>query len=193
MMNIPEDINTRAEAMWRIISQKIDFRGKRVIDLGCGHGEMLWRARIAGATRVVGVDKEIDKVAYGNWPSMLTLDAEPVDEEPSIWLYTGDLDIIVNTPASRCTYDIGFCFSVLPYLRYPEGTLLWMSMAFPLCIIEAQYEPELYNVGVPSDDEMYVLLRNNGFKCATWLGETYVEDRDTHRSIWACSKKMLRL
>ena len=192
-MNIPEDTNTRAEAMWRIISQRIDFRGKRVIDLGCGHGEMLWRAKLAGAIRVVGVDKEIDKVDYGNWPFLPTLDAEPVDEEPSIWLYTGDLDMIVNTPAFSRTYDIALCFSTLPYLDDILATLKWMSENFPLCIIEAQYEPEPYNIGVPSDDKMYTLLRENGFKCATWLGETYIEDRDTHRSIWACSKKMLRL
>ena len=179
-MNIPEDINTRAEAMWRIISQKIDFRGKRVIDLGCGGGEMLWRAYVAGAKKVLGVDKEnkLDKLFHADFLSFLCEDINT--DKDAVLLIASD-------------YDIALCFSVLPYLGDIPATFKWMSDNFPLCLIEAQYEPEPYNVGVSEDSEMYSLLRNNGFKCATWLGQTYVEDRDTHRSIWACSKGNLRL
>lgn len=179
-MKIPEDTNTRAEAMWRIISQRIDFRGKRVIDLGCGYGEMLWRVWIAGAEKVLGVDEEnkLGKLFHADCLSFLCEDINT--DKDAVLLIASD-------------YDIALCFSVLPYLDDIPATLKWMSDNFPLCIIEAQYEPEPYNIGVPSDDQMYVLLRENGFKCATWLGQTHVEDRDTHRSIWACSKQMLRL
>lgn len=202
-MNIPEDTNTRAEDMWRVISQKVDFRGKRVIDLGCGTGDFLWRAGVAGAHWVHGIDEDLSqlegRITYGS-----SCRAELADDPPaslrtySVTYTEHDINQFVEhdwVQFATCKnyFDIAMCFSVLPYLDNIPATLKWMSDNFPLCLIEAQYEPEPYNIGVPSDDQMYVLLRDNGFKCATWLGQTYVEDRDTHRSIWACSKKMLRL
>ena len=60
-MQIPTDTNTRAESMWRIISQRVDFRQKSVVDLGCGHGEMLWRCYLAGAEEVRGIEREWKK------------------------------------------------------------------------------------------------------------------------------------
>ena len=54
-----QDVDIRAPEIWHIVSQNVDFRKKTVADLGCGHGEMLWRALLAGADLVYGFDTEI--------------------------------------------------------------------------------------------------------------------------------------
>jgi hypothetical protein len=61
-----------------------------------------------------------------------------------------------------------------------------MTSNFGTCIIEAQYKPEPYNVGVKEDAGMLNLLRDNGFEYAEPIGKTYVSIRDTYRTIWEC-------
>lgn len=183
-MKIPPDVNTRAEEMWRIISQEVDFRKKRVIDLGCGHGEMLWRAYVAGAEIVVGVDKNIEKDNLAQYPSSPMMMAELVDTP--VWKCKADINMLLNTPSSDCNYDIGFSFSVLPYLGNFNYAIQWMASAFKVSIIEAQYAPEPHNVGVASDRGMTQLLVNNGFKEVKPLGKTYVDIRETYRTIFEC-------
>jgi len=175
-MKIPEDYNTRAEAMWRIISQRVDFRKKLVCDYGCGHGEMLWRVYIAGADMIWGCDKMYDD-NVAEWE---------LHNANTIFIRGGDiLDKIV--PFKKP--DIAICFSVLPYLDEPLQFIQWMAETFPICLIEAQYEPEPYNIGVSNDEEMFRLLRDNGFEIAIPLGKTYIEIRDTYRSIFYCTRE----
>lgn len=181
-MGIPQDVNTRAEDMWRIISQKVDFRKKSVIDLGCGHGEMLWRAYVAGAKEVYGVDKDISK-SYGRGG----INAD------NIWYTETDINVLINDSVFQPKYDIAFCFSVIPYLDKPLDALHWMADNFELCLLEIQYDPEPYNIGPKDDAEMFSLLRNNGFDIVMNIGRTRVEIRDTYRTIWACSARKVRL
>lgn len=183
-MQIPPDKNTRAEAMWRIVSQHVDFRGKRVIDLGCGTGDFLWRAYIAGAT-VQGIDIHDARLFDPIWVK---------GENLSINAY---LKMDMNKSfvyEFSAGYDIAMCFSVLPYLDDIPAILRRMSKNFELCLIEAQYAPEPYNVGVVSDRGMAQLLLNNGFTDVESLGTTVVEGRFNEvsgkaieRTIWMCS------
>ena len=160
------DVNKRAADMWTIISRRVNFRNKFVIDLGCGYGEFLWRAEIAGAKVVVGVDKENKTGA-------------PI------------LNFDLNDPKRAGffnSFDIAFCFSVLPYLDDIPGTLQWMAETFPVCLIEAQYEPEPYNIAVPDDERMMQLLLKH-FKMAYPLGFTTVQIEERgfpKRTIWRC-------
>lgn len=177
-MNIPKDYNTRAEAMWRIIGQRVDFRQKNVIDLGCGHGEMLWRSYVAGAKTVCGIDKNFPDWLLGGIPrgfNFLQIDL--------------DVSSRIDAEGFRLEADIGICFSVLPYLDDFKYFIQWMAETFPICLIEAQYEPEPYNIGVSNDEEMYNLLRENGFEIAIPLGKTYVQIRDTYRTIFYCTRE----
>lgn len=184
-MNIPPDVNTRAEDMWRIISQKVDFRNKNVLDIGCGHGEMLWRAFVSGADYVEGIDinvvqlKEFHPVSYRtNFD--IRVSKKDINEIVLIYDKSGHTLEWLND------FDIAFCFSVLPYLANIQLTLKWMSHNFPLCLIEAQYIPEPYNIGVEDDYAMHSLLLEH-FKYVQLLGKTYVKIRDTYRTIWSCS------
>lgn len=169
-MQIPPDKNTRAEAMWRIISQEVDFRKKVVLDLGCGTGDFLWRVHIAGAEYVWGIDE--DTYFEGSEEYNIGFDQTSIEEL---------IQYRVPPPA-----NIAFCFSVLPYVDDIPVTLQWMAKTFELCLIEAQYDPEPYNVGVASDVGMAQLLVNNGFSDVKPIGKTYVDIRDTHRTIWSC-------
>lgn len=176
-MQIPKDMNTRAEAMWRIISREVDFRNKRVIDLGCGTGDFLWRAYVAGARFIVGVEQENND----RLRQMLR------DKICSIVL--GDINSHQDIANFSKPFDIAMCFSVFPYLDDIPATLQWMAENFALCLIEAQYDPEPYNIGVASDTGMAELLIANGFNHVKPLGYTYVEIRDAKRTIWLCSKE----
>lgn len=184
-MNIPPDVNTRAEEMWRIISQKVDFRKKSVIDLGCGHGEMLWRAYVAGAKMVYGIECESSKIECymeNEWIS-----------NPDVFVTLEDINELVRIGQNIYGYDIAMCFSVLPYLNNIQETLRWMSIQFELCLLEIQYAPEPYNIGPGNDEQMFSLLRDAGFDIVMNLGSTYVKIRDVHRTIWACSAQKVRI
>lgn len=182
-MKIPDDVNTRAEAMWDIVKRSVDFRGKSVIDLGCGHGEMLWRAYIAGAINVTGTDK--------NWENMPEHLSIFYPEE--FHIVKGDLNKITN--GSYPWYDvddIAICFSVLPYLDNPFGFASWMAKTFQECLIEVQYYPEPYNIGdnIRSDEDMQYWLEEAGFSNTIPLGKTEVRIRFPHyRTIWYCTRE----
>lgn len=190
-MQIPPDQNTRAEAMWRIISQRVDFRSKRVIDLGCGTGDFLWRPVIAGAKTVMGGDIDLYKPPCKYWwitKTEVLVALTFLDINSAI---RGDFEEVING-----LFDIAFCFSVLPYLDDVPATLKWMSSNFPLCLIECQYAgdgPGLPNIG--ADKGMMQLLFSNGFDSAIPLGRTYPEDRTfsngepVYRTIWLCETK----
>lgn len=171
-MKIPEDKNTRAEIMWRNISRHVDFRNKRVIDLGCGTGDFIWRAYVAGARFVVGVERtNNDRLRLLKNEGFCSIVESDINKH----------NINFTKP-----FDIAMCFSVLPYLDDIPATIRWMAENFDLSLIEAQYDPEPFNVGVVSDRGMAQLLLNNGFKDVEPIGKSYVDYRDQWRTIWRC-------
>lgn len=180
--NLPIDQNTRAESMWRIISQRVDFRHKRVIDLGCGTGDFLWRVRIAGADQIIGIDTQNKIMDLPNIYERLHTPRGGMQG------HTGVLAWDLNDYSNLHTGNIAFCFSVLPYLDNPIGFLTWMANSFSLCLIEVQYIPEPYNIGKTNDKEMGELFKECGFKNMESIGATHVKIRDAWRSIWMCSK-----
>ena len=184
-MIIPPDQNKRAELMWRAISREVDFRRKKVIDLGCGTGDFLWRTWIAGARFTWGIER--------NYAVIKPFFEDTLDEEGkrpySSQITIGIQDLNTMRGELIVDYDIAMCFSVLPYLDDPAKTVQWMSDMFPLCIIEAQYEPEPYCMKrIGSDTGMTQFLLDNGFHKVRPIGKTYIDIRDTWRTIWLCQK-----
>ncbi len=176
-MIISEDKNTRAERMWSIISRNVDFRRKRVIDLGCGTGDFVWRCLIAGAQQVMPIDIDTSKF------SMDFLQSVP--NEYTVNLNSSNINEWVKEDR-QIHFDIAMCFSVLPYLDDIPATIQWMAITFDLSLIEAQYDPEPFNVGVVSDRGMAQLLLDNGFNDVEPIGKSYVDYRDVWRTIWRC-------
>jgi len=79
---LPEDIDYFAEVMreipgfWLRLGGKPDFTGKDVLDLGCGHGSMCVDLALSGASRVVGVDTDEQRISFAraytrlHWPEL---------------------------------------------------------------------------------------------------------------------------
>lgn len=165
--------------MWRAISQHVDFRKKHVVDLGCGHGEMLWRAWMAGAEYVCGIDKEMKPNALQlarTYPNIKFIERD----------LSGDTDGTGRVPywMRDTTWDIAMCFSVLPYLDNYRRALKWLARSFPVVVLEVQYEPEPNNIGIANDSQMFTLLRESGFNIISQIGRTHVGIREAYRTIW---------
>ena len=50
----------------RRMNRDIDFKGKRVLDVGCGHGALSMLMAQLGASKVVGVDLDEGRVDFAN-------------------------------------------------------------------------------------------------------------------------------
>lgn len=152
--------NVRSPEQWEIIRKHIDVAGKIVIDLGCGYGDIMTFMAIAGAiTEGVDVHAHLPNVA--------------------------ELDICEFVKISGAHYDIGVCFSVIPYLGHCiADVLLWMRDYCDVSLIEIQYEGD--GPGVVRDD---VAMREVLLKLwpTAWpIGKTLVDGRNTYRTIWMC-------
>lgn len=163
-------MNSRNPEMWAAIKSTVDFKDKSVVDLGCGYGDMLLRAYNAGASQVVGIDKDIS-VARERCAGR---DIELIEGCLYEWLESAS-DI----------YDIMICFSVLPYVKSMPRVLHRMWLRSRQALIECQYEGD--GPGIVKDDkEMYRHLYRFWPEVYR-IGESKVKIRDTTRSIWLCN------
>ena len=166
-------INTRSPKMWRLMSSSVNWLGARVLDLGCGEGDMLIHCAQAGAKEVWGVDHDwevINRAAHRtvSYPSIHTVRYDAL----------GWLDMICRD------YDVILCLSTLPYLGVRMG-LEAIRAHCKVVIIECQYRGDGPGPAfLKGDDDMQELLAQAGFKYITKLGHTHVEGRDTNRTIW---------
>ena len=154
--------------MWRHISREIDFREKYVLDVGCGYGDFLWRAYVAGAEKVWGMDKE-KKFSCHN---------------ENIVFVNEDIEYFSTFGPSKAQPepDVAFCFSVLPYIDDQVALLRQLSF-IQECVVEFQYKPEPYCVRVQTDDEAEKLLSKH-WAYVKNIGKTYVEERRVSRTLW---------
>ena len=167
--------NVRSPEQWEIISKQVDFKGKTVLDLGCGKGDILCRAFGAGA-EVVGIDNDQDNIGYIH------------SVHPEVKAIFGDLErLAIDHPSACHNTDIIICFSVLPYLVEPGYWLNWMNCNSNIVLIECQYDgdgPGFYHLRNNSDMRRWLKLA--GFKKVQPIGHTLVEGRNKKRYIWMC-------
>jgi SAM-dependent methyltransferase len=163
--------NVRSPEQWEIISRHIDFKGKTVLDLGCGKGDILFRAFKAGA-QVLGIDSDGANVKHN------------LEIHPEIKVVVDDIEFMILDRQ----VDIAICFSVLPYLKRPASTLEWINIHSEVALIECQYA---------GDGPGFAFLKGNGdmrewlldvgqFKKVKVIGKTLVEGRNKKRYIWMC-------
>lgn len=187
--------NVRSPEQREIISRHVDFEDKTVIDLGCGKGDILFRAFEAGA-QVTGIDRDAENIRY-------------IQEiNPKIKAEEGDLNLLnmrdfdkvpviaprynvpefINFLDMSEPVDIIICFSVFPYLDNPEGLLEWINRHSNIAFIECQYAGDGpgFSFLTSNDDMKYWLGLWGKFKKAEVVGHTIVEGRDKNRFIWMC-------
>jgi len=163
-------MNSRNPEIWTAVQNAVDFKGKSVVDLGCGYGDMLLRAHSAGASPIIGIDKDI-RIAKERVEGK---DIELIEGCLYEWLKSSD-DI----------YDIMVCFSVLPYMKSMSRVLHRMWLRSRPALIECQYQGD--GPGVVEDDvEMYRHLYRFWPEVYR-IGESEVKIRGTTRTIWLCN------
>jgi len=175
--------NKRAEEMWSYIDSSIDFRDKRVLDLGCGPGDFLTRSLLSGASFVMGV--ETDYVIASWADARMLSDGWALDRYA---ISVNDIDsIVLEDDKDYKGFDIIICFSVLPYLDGPGNAMLWVKDNCDVAVIECQYHgdgpgPEY----IKNDDDMSSRLKGLGWGKVDKIGWTDVRIRPAKRSIWKC-------
>lgn len=180
---MPPLYNKRAGEMWDIISAHVDFAGKRVIDLGCGRGDLALRVSAMSAVRWVQ--------AYDNNAECI-LDCESkkqsIKHRVTISFKLDDIgEAFHYKTLSSC--DILICCSVLPYMPFASQFIDKMAHHAPMSIIECQYAGD--GPGFPDikdDDDMQTWLLSAGWSTVTPIGKTFVEGRDKWRTIWMCER-----
>jgi len=169
--------------MWPQITKEVDFRGKTVVDVGCGPGDFIRLALRSGAEHVLGIDRDY----------MIASDA-------SLYLINNgwrpgqfnividDIDYLVETYDGVSIVDISMCFSCLPYVRDIGDTLMWIHAGTAeVALIECQYygDGPQAPVYIKDDADMGYLLLSYWPRVEK-IGETVVDIRPATRSIWAC-------
>lgn len=157
-------VNVRSPRQWEILSAAYDFQGKRVLDVGCGHADLLYFAQRAGA-KVLGIERN-------------TGINQPVP------VIHADL---VEYLRSSDGFDAAICFSVLPYLPDPEEAMLHLAYVADVTFIECQYKGD--GPGMIADDAEMLALLQRFWLDVQKIGYTTVAIRNVQRSIWMCRQK----
>ena len=110
----------------RRISRDIDFKGKRVLDVGCGHGALSVLMAQLGASKVVGVDLDKGRVDFANRnvaanfsEFMNVLSFEPID----VARLEGEYDVVVSKDTFEHIDDLEDMLDHIFRLLVPGGVL----------------------------------------------------------------------
>lgn len=167
--------NVRSPEQWEIISRHVDFKGKTVLDLGCGKGDILFRVFDAGA-QIIGIDKDEKNIEY-----IRSCCSE-------IEVIKDDLHDLPVLSVSDAQQDVIICFSVLPYLLGAGYTLRWINEHSAIALIECQYAgdgPGFHFLWGNGEMESW-LLEVGQFEKVKVIGHTFVAGRNKNRFIWMC-------
>ena len=167
--------NTRSPEQWRIISEHVNFAGKRVVDYGCGYADILRHALVVGgAGYCVGVEEDrgiikglLDRFPRGRF-------------DPDFLVVNGDV------AGEGADFDIGICFSVLPYIPTPDDFLASMSHSCKTALIECQYAGDGPGFETIKDDDDMEEWLGCHWQSVELIGSTLVDYRDKRRTIWLC-------
>jgi len=171
--------NDRFPEQWEIIKKAIDVRGKIVLDLGCGYGDMVGAMIDAGALYVTGVEGNagIGQIAARNVARDVIF-YSPI-ENRSIEEFTSRF--------SAAHWNIIVCFSVLPYIQDQGGLLEWIADHCDTALLEVQLEGD--GPGIVQSNEQLEAILKIYFDSVTPIGETLVPYRNMYRTIWKCTQE----
>lgn len=176
-------VNRRAEEMWSYINKVVDFKGKTVVDVGCGPGDFIRLALKSGAEHVHGIDRDYMAASEA---SLYLINHGWVAGQFSISIE--DIDYLAYSFDSFSLVDISMCFSCLPYVSDIDTTLEWIKHGTTeVALIECQYSGDGPQAPkhIKNDKDMHGVL-SRYWPTAIKIGETALDIRPATRSIWAC-------
>lgn len=174
----PRDYFPRSSARWRLLGRTIPFRGKVVLDIACGPGDMVQRAVHAGAAR-------IDAVDYNpKWLSRITDWA--ADAGIGNITTTHDNINFIDRILLADHYDVGLCLSVFAYLTDPAKLFAWLRDRCDVVVIEPQYAGDGQGPAWCNGPETFREFALRTFANVELIGETHVVCFDTYRGLWKC-------
>jgi len=188
-------INHRAEQMWEYMlpplgllagglhaSEQSPLDGLEIIDLGSGYGDFMELALKAGARMVHGVDKNVTNLELVDTRLM----------KAGILPYRYKLlQVDLNSKREKVLlyqrgWHVAFCFSILPYMDFPDDLLYMMAANTGLAFIECQYDQDGPGFShIKNDDDMYRWL-GRYWQSVRAIGKTDVQIRPAYRTIWMC-------
>jgi tRNA (mo5U34)-methyltransferase len=71
ILNVDIDTEWRSNLKWDRFAEFCDFRGKKILDIGCGNGYYAYRAALNGAKFVLGIDPSLYSVFQAQIPAKL--------------------------------------------------------------------------------------------------------------------------
>lgn len=167
-------MNKRAPEMWDLVTDRVDFTDKLVMDIGCGTGDFLWRAMEAGAEHVYGIEIDPDTAREAR------RNCKKMGHEPTVFIEDAcDLE-----PAD---YDVAICFSVIPYLGNPVKVMDWMSLYSDISLVECQYHGDGPGPSNLKNDEDMAQFLGVFWDHVEPIGSTDVVIRPAKRTIWLCT------
>lgn len=166
-------MNKRAPQMWEQIIQHVDFKGRSVIDLGCGTGDFLLLALRHGAAWALGVDIDPHTARTAKETCKAGGHAALVMVE----------DIANLPPESE--YDIGLCLGVMPYLENPVKAMAWMRASCQTSIIETPYAGDGPGPKAIVDDLDCLRFLEMFWGKPEVIGFTET-DKGRRRTLWKC-------
>lgn len=180
-------VNKRANEIWEIVTSRVDFRGKTVVDIGCGPGDFVRLALKSGAKHVTGIDMDYAILLDAGG----ALKAERWKPDKDYTLLCEDInELVADDTWQEWQADIALCFSCLPYLKYYGRSLGWIGkMARDLALIESQYHMDGPGPTFLKNDSDMGWLLSNHWKEVEKIGSTDVVIRPAARSIWMCKQR----
>lgn len=173
--------NTRFPQMWDVISSKIDFTNKIIIDVGCGWGDFAFTvAQQAKMVYAFDIDFDICAAITAKYSKQenLIICQDDINDWSNKWYPKMN---------GKSKVDYLSCFSVLPYLDDPTKILQLFRQISEVVLIECQYNNDGPGFeGIKDDGDMFKWLKLCGYGKVDRLGETLVEDRDKYRTLWRC-------
>lgn len=163
------DSEWRSNRKWRRLVDAIDFRGKRVLDIGCGNGYYGWRMLGAGAKSVVGVDPTLLFVVQ----HLAVARYLPAHRAANVVLPLAGETVIVDEP-----YDVVSSMGVIYHRRDPQAHVADLARcveAGGVLILETLVAPETIY-----PEKRYANMRNIGCipsltDVEGWLADDFVD------------------
>lgn len=146
------------------------MQGKRVLDLGCGYGDLCMHAINNGAVKVVGADiskKMIELAKEKNANKNIEYIVKPMEKIADL---TDKFDIIVSSLAFHYVEDFDKLIKDISYLLKPNGVLLF-SQEHPIATAFMQPNEKKIDSKIVLEDKKYYLLsdyNNVGKRVMTW-------------------------